>query len=154
MDDAQWADAQSLALIHDLIRSAPSARLLVAAAARREELDEHQPLTTLTTALAALGRLPSRADPAQPRGHRAAGRSRHRRAARSAGLGRLYADSEGNPLFLVEALRPDAPATASMVQAVIAGRLTRLSPEAAAIAGSPRPSGGRSPRTCWPPRPA
>ena len=36
---------------------------------------------------------------------------------------------------MVEALRPDAPATASMVQAVIAGRLTRLSPEAAAVAG-------------------
>ena len=46
VDDAQWADAQSLRLIHYLIRSAPSARLLVAATARREELDEDHPLTT------------------------------------------------------------------------------------------------------------
>src|SRR6185312_11905062 len=105
---------QSLALIHDLIRSAPSARLLVAATARREELDEHHPLTTLTSALQASGHLTEIGE---------------------AGLGRLYADSEGNPLFVVEALRPDAPATASKVQAVIAGRLARLSPDAAAVTG-------------------
>ena len=136
VDDAQWADAQSLRLIHDLIRSAPSARLLVAATARREELDEHHPLTTLTTALAALGQLTeieltrlSREDTARLAGHVTGA------PLDQAGLGRLCADSEGNPLFVVEALQPDAPATASMVQAVIAGRLTRLSPEAAAVAG-------------------
>ncbi|MFD0538706.1 ATP-binding protein [Actinomadura luteofluorescens] len=39
VDDAQWADAQSLRLIHYLVRAAPSARLLVAATARREDLD-------------------------------------------------------------------------------------------------------------------
>jgi AAA ATPase domain len=39
-DDVQWADAQSLRLIHYLLRTVPSARLLVAATARREELDE------------------------------------------------------------------------------------------------------------------
>ena len=136
MDDAQWADAQSLRLIHDLIRSAPSARLLVAATARREELAEHHPLTALTTALAAQGRLTeiglarlSRADTARLAGHIT------RVPLDAAGLGRLYADSEGNPLFVVEALRPDAPAAASKVQAVIAGRLAHLSPEAAAVAG-------------------
>jgi DNA-binding SARP family transcriptional activator len=136
VDDAQWADAQSLRLIHDLIRSAPSARLLVAATARREELDEHHPLTALTTALAAQGRLTeiglarlSRADTARLAGHIT------RVPLDAAGLGRLYADSEGNPLFVVEALRPDAPAAASKVQAVIAGRLAHLSPEAAAVAG-------------------
>ncbi|HXJ26419.1 MAG TPA: AAA family ATPase, partial [Streptosporangiaceae bacterium] len=136
VDDAQWADAQSLALIHDLIRSAPSARLLVAATARREELDEHHPLTTLTRALAALGHLTeieltrlSREDTARLAGYVAGA------PLDQPGLGRLYADSEGNPLFVVEALRPDAPAAASKVQAVIAGRLTRLSPEAAAVAG-------------------
>ncbi len=36
----QWADPQSLRLIHYLMRAEPSARLLVAATARREELDE------------------------------------------------------------------------------------------------------------------
>ena len=136
VDDAQWADAQSLALIHDLIRSAPSARLLVAATARREELDEHHPLSTLTSALQASGHLTeiglarlSHADTARLAGHVTGA------PLGEAGLGRLYADSEGNPLFVVEALRPDAPATASKVQAVITGRLARLSPDAAAVTG-------------------
>jgi len=136
VDDAQWADAQSLRLIHYLIRSAPSARLLVAATARREELEEHHPLTTLTTALQASGRLTEiglarlgREDTALLAGHVTG------TPLDQAGLGRLYADSEGNPLFVVEALRPDAPAAASKVQAVIAGRLARLSPDAAAVAG-------------------
>jgi predicted ATPase len=39
-DDVQWADPQSLGLIHYLLRLSPSARLLVAATARREELDQ------------------------------------------------------------------------------------------------------------------
>jgi Bacterial transcriptional activator domain/AAA ATPase domain len=111
-------------------------RLLVAATARREELDEHHPLTALTTALAAQGHLTeiglarlSREDTARLAGHITGA------PLGEAGLGRLYADSEGNPLFVVEALRPDAPAAASKVQAVIAGRLARLSPEAAAVAG-------------------
>ena len=136
VDDAQWADAQSLRVIHYLIRSVPSARLLVAATARREELDEHHPLTALTTALQARGHLTeiglvrlSREDTARLAGHVTGA------PLGEAGLGRLYADSEGNPLFVVEALRPDAPAAASKVQAVIAGRLARLSPEAAAVAG-------------------
>jgi predicted ATPase len=43
IDDAQWSDAQSLRLVHHLLRAAPSARLLVAATARREELDADHP---------------------------------------------------------------------------------------------------------------
>ena len=60
--------------------------------------------------------------------------SRGRRSTRP-GLERLYEDSEGNPLFVVEALQPDAPAAAPKVQAVIAGRLARLSQRAAELAG-------------------
>jgi hypothetical protein len=53
----------------------------------------------------------------------------------AAGLERLYEDSEGNPLFVVEALQPDAPAAAPKVQAVISGRLARLSRPTAELAG-------------------
>jgi DNA-binding SARP family transcriptional activator len=133
-DDVQWADVQSLRLVHYLMRSAPSARLLVAATARREELDEHHPLTALTTALQALGQFTEirldrlgRAETAVL-AERITGTPLD-----AAGLERLYGDSEGNPLFVVEALQPDAPA-APKVQAVIAGRLARLSPPAAAAA--------------------
>jgi len=135
VDDAQWADAQSLRLIHYLIRSAPSARLLVAATARREELDENHPLTAVTTALHALGRCTEIGLSRLSREETAMLAERITGAALDPpGLDRLYGDSEGNPLFVVEALRPGAPA-AQKGPAVIAGRLARLSPAAAAAAG-------------------
>jgi len=135
VDDAQWADAQSLGLIHYLIRAAPPARLLVAATARREELDQHHPLTGLTTALQGLGRLTEIELARLSREETALLAERITGAPPGpAGLDRLYRDSEGSPLFVVEALRPDAP-DAQQVQAVIAGRLARLSPQAAAMAG-------------------
>ena len=130
------ADAHSLRVIHYLLRTGPSARLLVAATARREEPDEGHPLHDLTTALQAherfseieLSRL-SREDTALL-------------AERTTGvpldpaeLERLYGDSEGSPLFVVEALQLGAPADAPKGQAVVAGRLARLSPPAAALAG-------------------
>jgi DNA-binding SARP family transcriptional activator len=134
-DDVQWADAQSLRLIHYLMRAAPSARLLVAATARREELGERHPLADLTTALQALGRF-SQIE-LDRLGREETGLLAERIMGAplgAAGLDRLYGDSEGNPLFVVEALQPDAPA-APKVQAVIAGRLGRLSPSAAVLAG-------------------
>jgi hypothetical protein len=136
VDDVQWADAQSLRLIHYLLRAAPSARLLVAATARREELDAQHPLVALTTALQALGRY------SEIELHRLGREDTALLAERIAGapldageLERLYRDSEGNPLFVVEALQPDAPA-APRVQAVIAGRLARLSEPGAQLAGT------------------
>jgi len=136
VDDAQWADAQSLRVLHYLLQAAPSARLLVAATARREELDEDHPLVDLLTALQALERF------SEVELERLDREETALLAERIIGspldpveLERLYGDSEGNPLFVVEALKPDAPAAAPRVQAVLAGRPTRLSAAAAALAG-------------------
>ena len=135
-DDVQWADVQSLRLIHYLLRTAPRARLLIAATARREELDEGHPLADLATGLHELGRFTEIGLGRLGRGDTALLAGRITGAPLDvAGLERLYSDSEGNPLFVVEALQPDAPAAAPKVQAVIAGRLARLSPPAAALAG-------------------
>ncbi|HEY1320763.1 MAG TPA: AAA family ATPase, partial [Streptosporangiaceae bacterium] len=135
-DDVQWADAQSLALIHYLMRSAPPARLLIAATARREELDKDHPLAALTTAMAALGRFTEIELGRLGREETALLAERVTATPLDAsGLERLYGDSEGNPLFVIEALQPDAPAAAPKVQAVIAGRLERLSGPAAELAG-------------------
>jgi DNA-binding SARP family transcriptional activator len=135
-DDVQWADTQSLRLIHYLIRAAPSARLLVAATARGEELDEGHPLAGLTTALQALGRFSEIGLGRLDREETALLAERITGAPLDAGdFERLYGDSEGNPLFVVETLKPDAPAAAPKVQAVIAGRLARLSQPAAGLAG-------------------
>jgi len=127
---------QSLRLMHYLLRTAPSARLLIAATARREELDEGHPLAGLASGLHALGRFTEIGLGRLGREDTALLAERITGAPLdAAGLERLYGDSEGNPLFVVEALQPDAP-TAPQVQAVITGRLTRLSPPAAALAGA------------------
>ena len=55
-DDLQWFDAPTLQFLHYLLRSAPDAPLLVAATARREELDAGHPLGELAAGLQALGR--------------------------------------------------------------------------------------------------
>jgi DNA-binding SARP family transcriptional activator len=135
-DDAQWADAQSLHVIHYLMRAAPSARLLVAATARREELDQGHPLASLATSLQTLERCTEIELDRLGRAETALLAERITGAPLNAAeFERLYGDSEGSPLFVTEALRPDAPAAAPKVQAVIAGRLARLSRPAAELAG-------------------
>ncbi|MGC0334844.1 DNA-binding SARP family transcriptional activator [Streptomyces sp. SAI-170] len=136
VDDAQWADAQSLRVIHHLMRAAPSTRLLVVATARPDEVDRGHPLTGLITVLQATGRFTGIELDRLDRAHTAllAERITGARLDESR-LERLHDDSEGNPLFVVEALKGDAPAAASQVQAVIAARLARLSRPAAALAG-------------------
>ncbi|SPT60478.1 ATP-binding protein [Actinomadura madurae] len=136
VDDAQWSDAQSLRLVHYLVRAAPSARLLVAVTARKEDLDAGHPLGTLIRSLRALGRFTEIELGRLGREETALLAERITgMPLDAADLQRLYGDSEGNPLFLVEALRADAPAATPKVQAVIAGRLARLSEPAAELAG-------------------
>src|SRR5215211_3264545 len=50
-DDAHWADADSLQLLHYLMRRRPGAQLLVAATARTGEFDEPHPLRELIVGL-------------------------------------------------------------------------------------------------------
>ena len=112
-DDVQWASLQSLGLIQYLMRLSPSARLLVAATARREELDHGHPLTGLITAIQALGRVTEIELARLGREETALLAERVTGAPLdAAGLERLYEDSEGNLLFVVEALQPDAPSAA------------------------------------------
>jgi DNA-binding SARP family transcriptional activator len=137
VDDAQWADAQSLRLIHYLLRAAPSARLLVAATARREELDAGQPLAELVAALQSADRFSEIPLRRLNRSETASLAKEMRDGPLSVSeVERLYADSEGNPLFIVEALRSGALSAGPRVQAVIAGRLARLSQPAAQLAGT------------------
>jgi DNA-binding SARP family transcriptional activator len=136
IDDAQWADAQSLRVVHYLLRTVPSARLLVAATARREELDTAHPLVRVSTALQAVERFSELELGRLDREETALLAERITGAPLvPTEFERLYSDSEGNPLFVVETLKPDAPVVAPRVQAVIAGRLERLSPSAAELAG-------------------
>jgi DNA-binding SARP family transcriptional activator len=56
-DDLHWADAETVAFLHFLLRSRPQARLLVAATARDEHLGDQHPLQALRSGLRALGLL-------------------------------------------------------------------------------------------------
>jgi DNA-binding SARP family transcriptional activator len=56
-DDLQWCDPETLQFLHYLVRADPQAPLLVAATARREEINEAHPLTALIGGLHALERL-------------------------------------------------------------------------------------------------
>ncbi len=133
-DDLHWFDQETLQFLHFLLRVAPEAPLLIVATARREEIDAGHPMTALTEGLLILerfteielGRL-NRYDVARIAGE-FAGHALTEDAAE-----RLYLETEGNPLFVIETLRAgwvvNAPSMAisPRVQAVIEARLARLS---------------------------
>jgi hypothetical protein len=135
-DDLHWADGETLQFLHFLLRSEPDAPLLVAATARREELDGSHPVTELMAALHALdrcteielGRLSRRETAELAEG--LAGQALDRPAA-----DRLYAETEGNALFVVEAVRAGRESLTPRVQAAIEFRLARLSPAARDLTG-------------------
>jgi DNA-binding SARP family transcriptional activator len=131
-DDIQWADPETLAFIHFLIRAAPDAPLLVAASARREELDADSPVEALLAALYRLDRAAEVAlGPLSPAETAAlAGRPLAPPLA-----DRLFEATEGNPLFALEALRAGLDGVSPRVQAVIEARLAQLSPAARELAG-------------------
>ncbi|GAA4877141.1 ATP-binding protein [Actinomycetospora straminea] len=139
LDDLQHVDRETCRLVHYLLRSDAGAQLLVVATARREELDPDGPASDLLDALAAddlldevpLDRL-GVADTAAL-AEQLAGAPLPEPTVR-----RLHEDTEGNPLFVVEALRAGltgGSALAPRVQAVIETRLAALGDAAAALVG-------------------
>jgi DNA-binding SARP family transcriptional activator len=147
-DDLHWSDRESLRCVRYLLRARPQARLLVVAAARREDLPDGHPLAELVAALQATGRaveLPlDRFDPPETAelARRLTGADLD-----AAGRDRLYRETEGNPLFVTEALRAGWSAAVAdgdvaeggrlspKVQAVIESRLVALSPPARDLLG-------------------
>jgi DNA-binding SARP family transcriptional activator len=137
-DDAHWCDVASLQLVHYLVRS-HTGPLLVAATARREDLDDHHPLADTIGGLRAidrsteieLGRLTveETASLATALGVASIGWS----------IEHLYRETEGNPLFVVEAVRAgwdgqtDRVDLSPRLRAVIDARLRRLGDRARAV---------------------
>lgn len=136
-DDAQWCDAPSLALVHYLVRQEPAGPLLVVATARPEELDDGHPLVAVQAELCRIDRAAEIPLDRLNRGDTQA-------LARGlgfdpAGAVDLYAETEGNPLFVVETVRAaqegavgEARLTEKL-QSVITARLRRCSPAAARV---------------------
>ena len=142
VDDLQWCDSDTLELCGFLVESAASVPVLVAGTLREEEVDAAHPVAQLRRQLAqsgavaeiALGPLDQEATATM-----AALVASHALPPEAAV--RLWAETEGNPLFIVEAVRagfgtraPGPVALTPTVHAVISARLDRLTAGARRLA--------------------
>jgi DNA-binding SARP family transcriptional activator/tetratricopeptide (TPR) repeat protein len=144
IDDLQWCDRETLEWLHFLSRFDPEARLLVLGTARSEELDAAHPLPALLRQLRSASPLAEIAlAPLDAAETAALAAQVGNRAFDADAATRLYRETEGNPLFVVETVRaesageppPGVPEEGidglpPRVHAVIAGRLAQLSAHA------------------------
>ncbi len=140
IEDLQWCDRDTLDWLHYLLRFDPAARLLLIGTLRPEEIGLDHPVTALLNDLrghdhfAQIELSPlTESDTAQLARH-VAGRELD-----VTQLADIYRETEGNPLFIVEALRAqaggDLRSLTPRVQTVITTRLTQLSPAARDLIG-------------------
>jgi predicted ATPase len=158
IDDLQWCDHETLEFLHFLLRFDPSARMLIVGTARMEELPAQHALRPLlldlraTTGVREIALSPlDAAETAMLASHLLGGDVEVDTAMR------IFQETEGNPLFIIERMRAGLERTAgdseqaysraggstsgaskggtpSRAQAVIASRLAQLSPHARDIA--------------------
>jgi AAA ATPase-like protein/transcriptional activator len=141
IDDLQWCDRETIEWLHFLARFDPAARLLVLGTARSEDWGAAHPLPALLRGLRGALQLTEIALPpldAAETAELAAEVGSQLLGAEAAT--RLYRETEGNPLFVVETVRAESageppphvlePAIRGLptrAHAVIAGRLAQLS---------------------------
>jgi hypothetical protein len=139
IDDLQWCDQETLEWLHYLLRFDPQAPLLLVGAYRPEEISAEHPLTALqlalqrTRQLKELELLPLGERDTAVLAAQFAGQPLDSRQA-----DRLYAETEGNPLFISEMMRAGMPKEQDLpptVQALIQTRFARLTPQAREVMG-------------------
>jgi len=133
-DDLHWADRETLQFLHYLLRTAPAARLLIVATARTEDMEAGDPLHELVSALRMLERVEEL--PLERLSRRETAVLAERLTGSSLDAAeeeRLFGETEGNPLFVVETLR--AGSASPRLRAVIETRLAQLSEGARNLAG-------------------
>lgn len=139
VDDLQYADRDTCQLVHYLLRIQPDARLLVVATAREEDLDT-EPLQDLLAGLRARERCEEIALARLNREDTATLAERLTGAPiTSSDAERLHAETEGSPLFVVEAVRAGwsvGQPLSPRVQSVIEARLAQVSTAARDLAGA------------------
>lgn len=154
IDDLQWCDQETLEWLHFLLRFESRHALLILGTARSEESPPDHPLSALARQLRAEDRIVSielsPLDAAETA--KLAFQVQGQTLDVSASV-RLYRETEGNPLFVVETVRagmaqavtspadtltattsPNSPNLPPRVHAIIAGRLAQLSPTARKVA--------------------
>src|SRR5262249_51873702 len=135
VDDLQWSDRETLEWLHFLSRFEPDARFLVLGTVRAEEVDAAHPLVGFLRDRRAASQLTEIAlEPLDVVETAALAAQVGTGALDAAAAARLYRETEGNPLFIVELVRargadgsargPDRGSALlpPKAQAVIAGR--------------------------------
>ena len=151
IDDLQWCDAETIELIGFVIRSGQTAPVLIVGTVRSEEIPQHHPLVGLVDALGhdqAVTTVPlDRLDEATTA--TLAARLRAEDTIDPKLAARLWSETEGNPLFVIEALRAGISSDESQavltptMRAVLRARLGQLTDgarrlaEVAAVIGRP-----------------
>ena len=142
IDDLQWCDRETIEWLHFLLRFDAHARMLIVGTARDESLPADHPLRAMllhlrsTVAVTELSLEPlDAAESAKLAAH-----LEHRELDIAQAM-RLFHETEGNPLFIVETVRaragrtqPETLELPTKVQAVIESRLAQLSPPARELA--------------------
>ena len=134
IDDLQWCDAETIELIGFVVRSGPTAPVLIVGTVRSEEIPEHHPLVEVVDGLGrdhAVTTVPlDRFDEATTA--TLAARLRNREGIDPEGAARLWAETEGNPLFVIEVFRAGVSpegrqaALTPTMRAVLGARLGQL----------------------------
>lgn len=156
LDDVQWCDRETLRWLHGIFQTRLSARLMIIATLRQEDYTLDHPLRLLLHALARNGQLTEvSVSPLDEQDTIALASQIAMRELAPTLAQRIYRETEGNPLFVIETVRTNllAPHKASFstatgtskraaqgaaisatlpptVQAVISARLAQLSPRA------------------------
>ena len=142
VDDLQWCDAETIELIGFVIRAKPTAPLLILGTVRPEEISDGHPLAGLVPALGRdqavtsidLDRLDESATAILASRLSAEGTVDPDLAVR------LWTETAGNPLFVIEAIRAgmtaetDQPVLTPTMRAVMLSRLDQLSDRARRLA--------------------
>jgi DNA-binding SARP family transcriptional activator len=151
IDDLQWCDAETIELIGFVVRCGKTAPVLIVGTVRWEEMPQHHPLVGLVDALGhdqAVTTVPlDRLD--EPTTAKLAARLRAEDTIDRELAARLWSETEGNPLFVIEALRAGISSDGSQavltptMRAVLRARLGQLTDsarrlaEVAAVIGRP-----------------
>ena len=107
IDDLQWCDAETIEVIGFVVRSGPTAPVLIVGTVRAEEIPEHHPLVGLIDALGHDQAVTT--VPLEPLDEATtatlAARLRNTEEIDPELAARLWVETEGNPLFVIEMLR-------------------------------------------------
>jgi len=138
VDDLQWCDQDSLDWLHYLLRFDAGARLLLLCTLRPEGIGAEGERGSLWPGLRRAGQLKEIAlEPLDAKATKELAGSVAGGRLDAAALDRIVAETEGNPLFVLETVRagPQPGTMPPTMRAVLEARLAQLPPEARTLAG-------------------